>query len=120
MSEKKLAKAQGTPRRKRYKKHIRLVHAAKWLEENSIMKNVIKGYTKWFGVSRICAAQELMLLGVTFDTDVVGKEKQLEIEKANQRKRAKEKRLQAHAQTYLYHWDAVDGVDSADYEDMPF
>jgi len=76
-----MAKAQGIPRRKRYKKHIRLVHAAKWLEENSPMKNVIKRYAKWFGVSRLCAAQELILLGVAFDTDVISREKQLEIKR---------------------------------------
>ncbi len=106
-----MAKAQGTPRRKRYKKHIRLVHAAKWLEENSPMNNVIKRYAKWFGVSRLFAAQELILLGVTFDTDVVSKEKQLEMEKANQRKKAKAKRLQEHTESYLRHWDEADEDD---------
>lgn len=116
-----MTKAQSTPRRKRYKKHIRLIHAAKWLQENFPMKNVIKRYAKWFGVSRLCAAQELILLGVDFDTDVVSREKQFEIDKANQRKKAKEKRLQLYNETYDYYWDVVDEEDSIEHdEDIPF
>lgn len=116
-----MTKAQGVPRRKRYKKHIRLIHAAKWLEENSPMKNVIKRYAKWFGVSRLCTAQELILLGVAFDTDVISREKQLEIDKGNLRIKAKEKRLQVHNETYFYYWDTVDEEDFIDNsENMPF
>lgn len=97
-----MAKTQSTPRRKRYKKNERLIHSAQWIQGNSPMKNIIKRYAKWFGVSRLCAAQELISLGVIFDTDVVSREKQLEIDKANQRRKAKEKRIQLYDETYYY------------------
>lgn len=106
-----MTKAKSTPRRKRYKKQIRLIHAAEWIEVNPSMKNVIKSYAKWFGVSRLCAAQELILLGVTFNTDVISREKQLEVEKANQRKRVREKRLQADNDSCSYYCDIIEEED---------
>ncbi|MDF2546315.1 MAG: hypothetical protein K0R93_1213 [Anaerosolibacter sp.] len=116
-----MTKAQSTPRRKRYKKDIRLIHAAQWLQENSPMKNVIKRYAKWFGVSRLCAAQELISLGVIFDKDVVSREKQLEIDKANQRKQAKEKRLQLYNETYYYFGNIADEEDWIEHDEgIPF
>ncbi len=68
-------------------------------------------------VSRLCAAQELILLGVAFDTDVVSREKQLEIDKANQRKKAKEKRLQRYSETYYYYWDVVGEEDWIEHDE---
>jgi len=97
-------KKSNTPRRKRLKKNARLLHGAKWIKENSYFKNTVKSYAKWFGVSRLCAAQELVQLGVVFDYDVIAREKQLEIEKIAQRKTAKEKRLEKLAGTGAYNW----------------
>lgn len=113
--------AKSTPRRKRYKKQIRLIHAAEWIKNNPTKKNIIKRYAKWFGVSRLCAAQELILLGVTFDTDVISREKQLEVEKSNQRKKARDKRLKADNDSYDYHWNVGEEDGWIEYdEDVPF
>ncbi|MFT9493947.1 hypothetical protein [Anaerosolibacter sp.] len=99
-----MTNAQSSSRRKRYKKNIQRTHAA-----------------KWFGVSRLCAAQELIRLGVAFDTDVVSREKQLEIDKANQRKKAKEKRLQLYNETYYYFRNIVDEEDWIEHDEgIPF
>lgn len=85
------------------------------------MKNIIKRYAKWFGVSRLCAAQELISLGVIFDTDVVSREKQLEIDKANQRRKAKEKRIQLYDETYYYFENIAEEEDLIEHDEgIPF
>ena len=111
-----MAHSQNTPRRKRYNKHDRMRLAPKWLQEHLPLKHVIKSYAKWYGVSRLTAALELVTLGMTFDTDVVGREKQLEIDKANMRKEAKEKRLlEMKVSNFMDGYDA-----NNDEDDMPF
>lgn len=97
-------KKSNTPRRKRLKKNVRLLHGAKWIKENSTFKNIVRSYAKWFGVSRLCAAQELIQLGIAFDSDVIAKEKLLETERIAQRKIAKEKRLAKITGTGEYNW----------------
>jgi hypothetical protein len=89
-----IAMANNIPKRKRYKKQVRLIQAKKWVVDNSSEKNLIKRYAKWFGVSRLCAAQELIFLGVNFEIDIINFERQLEIDKGIKRKKEKENRLE--------------------------
>jgi len=52
-----------TPKRKRLKKQARLISATSWIKEYN-GKNIIAGYAKWFGVDKICAINELKMIGV--------------------------------------------------------
>ncbi|MCW3111023.1 MAG: hypothetical protein JWQ09_5529 [Segetibacter sp.] len=52
-----------TPKRKRCTQRIRLVVGLDWIR-NYKGKNIIKGYSKHFGVDKLCAIKELEILGV--------------------------------------------------------
>lgn len=51
-----------TPRRKRYNRNTRLQNAKKWAEQYN-GENLVKDYSKWFGVNLLCAITELEMLG---------------------------------------------------------
>lgn len=51
------------PRRKRLSRQARLRSARKWIPTYS-GRDLVRGYRKWIGVSRVCAIVELRLLGV--------------------------------------------------------
>ncbi|EOD00236.1 hypothetical protein [Caldisalinibacter kiritimatiensis] len=55
------------PRRKRYNRKQRLPVAKKWIPTYK-GKNLVKGYSKWFGVDKVCAITELELLGHEIDS----------------------------------------------------
>lgn len=63
MGKKKMT---NTPRRKRFNQQTRLQNAKNWV---SIYKgkNIVRGYSKWFGVDLICAMKELEMLGHKID-----------------------------------------------------
>ncbi|MCF8302354.1 MAG: hypothetical protein K9I94_03685 [Bacteroidales bacterium] len=52
-----------TPKRKRLSRKNRLNSGKKWLETYN-GKHIVKGYSKWFGVDKICAIKELRMLGI--------------------------------------------------------
>ncbi|MFW6281165.1 MAG: hypothetical protein ACOC2I_04885, partial [Halanaerobium sp.] len=54
------------PKRKRYNKKQRLAAAEKWIPTYK-GKNLVKGYSNWFGVDKLCAIHELELLGQEID-----------------------------------------------------
>ena len=54
------------PRRLRMKRQGRLMAAASFLRKFS-GKNVVRGYSRWFGVDLGCALKELQMLGVHVD-----------------------------------------------------
>ena len=56
------------PKRKRYNKKQRLAAAEKWIPTYE-GKNLVKGYSNWFGVDKICAINELELLGHETDSE---------------------------------------------------
>lgn len=56
------------PRHKRLKREGRLQAARHWLPEYN-GKNIIKGYSKHFGVNKVCAALELRMLGYEISED---------------------------------------------------
>ena len=52
-----------TPRRKRSSRQSRLAMASQWIS-NYQGNNIIKGYSTYFGVDKLCAIKELQMLGV--------------------------------------------------------
>ena len=56
------------PRHKRLKREGRLQAAKHWLPEYD-GKNIVKGYSKHFGVNKLCAALELQMLGYKISPD---------------------------------------------------
>jgi len=66
-----------TPRRKRLKRKNRLESAKKWMLQYT-GKNIVKGYSNWFGVDLICSIKELRMNGVIIDENY---EKQVLISK---------------------------------------
>ena len=52
-----------TPRRKRSNRQSRLAIASLWIS-NYQGNNIIKGYSTYFGVDKLCAIKELQMLGV--------------------------------------------------------
>ena len=57
-----------TPRRKRLKRKLRLESAQNWISRYT-GKNIVKGYSNWFGVDLICSIKELRMKGVIIDED---------------------------------------------------
>ncbi|MFT6338324.1 MAG: hypothetical protein ACI86M_000681 [Saprospiraceae bacterium] len=56
-------KNNSTPKRKLSKKKYRLASSIEWIKTYS-GKNLVKGYSKWFGVDLVCAIKELRINGV--------------------------------------------------------
>jgi hypothetical protein len=73
------------PKRKRYNKKQRLAAAEKWIPKYE-GENLVKGYSKWFGVDKICAINELELLGHEIDSEYKEQIYKLEIEKEDAKK----------------------------------
>jgi len=57
-----------TPKRKRLKRKNRLESSKKWMTQFT-GKNIVKGYSIWFGVDLICSIKELRMNGVKIDED---------------------------------------------------
>ena len=55
-----------SPRRKRLKRKPRLESAKNWIPQYT-GKNIVKGYSNWFGVDLICSIKELRINGVIID-----------------------------------------------------
>lgn len=81
-----------TPRRKKYKKAQRLQDAkTKWLPTVTA-KNIVRSYSKWYGVDLLCAIRELEVLGYK-SSDQYKKQIELSIaSKADAKKRRKEEK----------------------------
>ena len=83
-------KKDSTPRRKKYKKSQRLQDAkTRWLPTVTA-KNIVRSYSKWYGVDLLCAINELEILGHK-SSDYYKKKVELSIaSKANAKRRRKE------------------------------
>ena len=79
-----------TPRRKTLTRKGRLDSAKDWITKYN-GKNLISGYAKWFGVDKICAINELKILGVNIPEKLENQIKESLKRKTEQRKSAKEK-----------------------------
>ena len=84
----KKKKKKNSPKRKRLSRNQRIPKAKEWLSSYN-GKNIVKGYSKWFGVDLLCAITELRLIGVT-----ISQEYENEVRKslnANKKKQKKNK-----------------------------
>ena len=79
-----------TPIRKRLNKNQRIFRASDWLQTYN-GKNIVKGYSNWFGVDLICAISELKLVGIKISDEYESKLRQ-SIE--NLRKNKKKKKIE--------------------------
>jgi hypothetical protein len=68
----------------------RLQRAKRWLASYR-GKNLVRGYTKWFGVDKVCAVVELRMLGVDIPDARLEQARRDERARAAQRARRKEK-----------------------------
>lgn len=68
LSKRQKRKRQRSPRRKRMKREGRLRSARSWIAKYE-GKNIVKGYSKWYGVDLLCAIRELRILGVKIDEE---------------------------------------------------
>ena len=57
-----MKKKANTPKRKRYNREQRLLVADVWLKSYE-GKSIVSSYARWFGVDKLCAVDELRLLG---------------------------------------------------------
>ena len=77
----------GVPRHKRLKRSMRLQAARCWIAKYD-GQDLVKGYSKHFAVDKLCAVNELILLGYKIDDEYIEQLKHnLEIQKRiNQKK----------------------------------
>jgi len=80
-----------TSKKKRYTKKYRLGASTNWIS-NYKGKDIVKGYSKWFGVSSICAIKELRNKGVAITEEYEHKIRQIEAAKKITRQKNKENR----------------------------
>jgi len=84
-------KINSTPRRKNLNKKQRISIAKDWLKSYN-GKNIVKGYSNWFGVDLLCAIRELRIMG-----QLISEEYEIQVRKSSenkflQRKNDKEKK----------------------------
>lgn len=80
-----------TEKRKKYKRKDRLKAAEKFLKTFT-GKNLVEGYSEWFGTNKVCAIQELQILGKKIDQDYrlrVCREHELKCKAAKEQKSKK-------------------------------
>lgn len=87
----KKVKRNNTPRRKRLNKKQRISIANDWLKSYN-GKNIVKGYSNWFGVDLLCAIRELRIVG-----QIISEEYEIQVRKSLedkflQRKNSKEQK----------------------------
>ena len=85
---KKKKSKSNTPRRKRMNKNARIASAKSWIDKYE-GKNIVKGYSKWYGTSKLTAVNELKILGVNISEEYI---RQLKITEENIIKKNIEKR----------------------------
>ncbi|ASN04676.1 hypothetical protein [Virgibacillus necropolis] len=87
MGKRKKNKAK-TPRHRRQNCHGRLQAAPHWIPTFN-GKNLVKGYSAHFGVDKMCAVNELEILGYSFNDEYKRKLKDALIQKQKQTKKQK-------------------------------
>ncbi|RKQ35607.1 hypothetical protein [Oceanobacillus halophilus] len=89
---KKKKRKANTPKHKRLKRNGRLQAAVHWIPKYE-GKNLVKGYSKHFGVNKLCAVKELEMLGYSikesYKKELRDAEQQKQIQ-AEKRKKSKQ------------------------------
>jgi hypothetical protein len=98
----KKKKNSNTPKRKRLNRKQRISMTKDWIKTYN-GKNVVKGYSNWFGVDLLCAITELRMAGETISIDYEKRVKKSHQDKINQRKLNKEK--SEFEQEQINEWD---------------
>ena len=80
-----------TSKKKRYTKKYRVGASTEWIR-NYTGKNIVRAYSKWFGVDLICSIKELRKKGIEIDEDYEHKIRQKEEAKKIARQKNKENR----------------------------
>lgn len=91
-----------TPKRKRLNRKQRISMTKNWIKTYN-GKNVVKGYSNWFGVDLLCAIAELRMAGETISIDYEERVKKSHQDKINQRKLNKEN--SEFEQEQINEWD---------------
>ncbi|MBA6316218.1 hypothetical protein [Cellulophaga baltica] len=84
-----MKKNSNTPKRKRLNREQRISMTKNWIKTYN-GKNIVKGYSNWFGVDLLCAIAELRMAGETISVDYEERVKKSYQDKINQRKLNKE------------------------------
>jgi hypothetical protein len=71
-----------SPRHKKHSSGLRAKTAKSWIEKYK-GKNIVKGYSKHFGVDLLCAVKELEVIGIKIDSQYV---EQLKIQRLTSNK----------------------------------
>lgn len=87
-----------TPGRKRFTKKARLDSAKDWITKYD-GKNFISGYSKWFGVDKICAIKELRTLGVIIPENLENQIIESHRRRIEQKKTVKEDKIEVFDMT---------------------
>jgi hypothetical protein len=85
----KKKKHSSTPKRKMLNRKQRISMTKNWLKTFD-GKNIVKGYSNWFGVDLFCAIAELRIAGEDISIDYEEKIQKSHMERINQRKLKKE------------------------------
>jgi len=126
MSRKKKHRNLG-PRRKRMRRQARLATAPKWLSSYG-GKDVVRGYSRWYAVDRLCAIRELRMLGVQVSEEHEARVRQAMEVTAKQRAARRAHRIAAKARPVELEWPAdwpvewipTDDLDDPGYDSLPF
>lgn len=105
--KKKKKKHPQTPRRKRMKREGRLQSARGWIPTYE-GNDLVRGYSRWFGVDRLTAVVELKQLGVPNLEEREAHERKCVELRAKQNARRKEKRREREAEEELFFSDSDD------------
>ncbi len=93
-----------TPRTKRMKQFQRLNSASHWIKTYN-GKSLVKGYSKRYGVDKLCAVRELRMLGVAISEEYEKKLRNSLQRLWDERRRRKQKREeQSRIQPYESDW----------------
>lgn len=102
----KKKKHNNTPKRKRLNRKQRISIANNWFKTYN-GKNIIKGYSNWFGVDLLCAIAELRIAGENISLEDEMKVRKSLEDRFHQRKREKEKNGQIEIDSeYINDWES--------------
>lgn len=104
MTKGKKRKKPNTPRHKRLKRSGRIQAAKHWIPKYD-GKDLVKGYSKHFGVNKLCAVSELETIGYTFTENFKQKVKDSEIQKQREAEKRNAVKKRKKEQQESDFWD---------------